>query len=107
MIVFLREKVLESHSLAAKAVINRRWSFFMDMDHFSFSDIAYSVSLSHNAVSPLQVFKTGESFVVVEAIPKRPADGSIGVVAEWVRLVRLRIVGVPVMKYLLFGEFVE
>ncbi len=78
----------------------------MDMYHFSFSHIADTKTLCSDALSPFQVFQTWQGFIVMESLPQGTADGGVGIIAEWMRLVGLGALRIPMEKYLAFGEFV-
>ncbi len=79
----------------------------MDMHHFSLGHIADRKALCSDALSPLQVFQTGQGFIVMETLPQRAPDSGVGIVAERVRLAKLGALRIPMEKYLSFGEFIK
>ena len=65
------------------------------MDDLCFGNVGDGVALGHDVMRPGQVFQAGQGLIVRIFLPQAAPDGGVGIVAEGVRLARLRVVGIP------------
>ena len=84
--MLLWEDVLKGHGFAAVAIVYRIWSLVVNMNDLRISNVRDRKADFHDAVCPAQVFQSWQCLVIRKRLPERTAYGSIGIVAEGVRL---------------------
>ena len=101
----MRVDVPECDGFAPVAVKHAARAFVMDMRDDRFGSVVDFAAGLHDAVSPIQVFQTGQSFVVGVLESEQAAHSGVGVVAESAVLVSLGGIREPAGKNLLLGVF--